>query len=177
MQESSVSVRRLSLAGLTIFVALLGVVFIPKVAEAHFLGEDSVDCSPGECSIKWNENSRWDGSRSWGIDQWNQQGAVSIEPDGFGSVEDLYVSDYSNCNTDTIAYWDGNSGADDLKYNNCIMSGASGEERRAVGVHEFGHALGLAHSYSDQIMAPCPGCNPYTTPQSHDINDYNRLWK
>lgn len=89
---------------LAITFALLVAIVLSKPASAHFLGEDSVDCSPGSCSIKWEDNTRWDGSRRQGISEWNNLGKVNITRDGSFSVKDLDIGDYSNCNTTTIAF-------------------------------------------------------------------------
>jgi hypothetical protein len=49
------------------------------------------------------------------------------------------------------------------------------------GSHEMGHAVRLAHSYSSQVMDPCPvstcySGGTYTYPQSHDKSDFYGIW-
>lgn len=64
-----------------------------------------------------------------------------------------------------------------LRLNDFYFNGATTANRRACMFHEWGHAHGLAHSYSTQVMDSCPVCpTAYTVPQSHDVADYNVLW-
>lgn len=51
-------------------------------------------------------------------------------------------------------------------------------KEKAVTTHEFGHALGLNHSFVDQLMHSAPADNSpiVTTPQSHDRVDYHCRW-
>ncbi len=176
MRENATLLRRTALLVLAFYATVLAAMFMASPAKAHFQGADSVDCGLNGCQMRWAEYTKWDGSRVWGIDQWNALGRVAIEPDSIFVIQDLNFGDYSNCDTTTIAYWQGSFGSDVIRYNDCLMSGASQSERHAVGVHELGHALGLAHSYSPQIMNTCPGCTGNTTPQNHDRSDYFALW-
>lgn len=159
-------------------VALISVCLVAvgaPVASAHFLGEDSVDS--GE--IRYSDSTQWDDSKSWAIARFNDMpDGVNVAPDDPWHIEDLKISDYS-ANDGLCGWWDGNTGADDLKLNNSYYSGATTTNRRACTLHEFGHAHGLAHSYSDQVMDPCPvsSCGSvYNYLQSHDQADYNSLW-
>lgn len=145
-------------------------------AYAHFLGNDSVDGR----EIRYEDYSRWDDAHNVGMAGWeNLAGGVNIAPDSWSTVTDLEYRDYSSSSDGYCGYWTGRTGADLIALNNHYYNGATTTNRRACAIHEWGHAHGLAHSYSDQVMHSCPvsSCgSTYTVPQSHDRSDYNYLW-
>ena len=161
---------RRALAGACVAALTL---LVAPAASAHYLSEDSVDGN----EIRYEDSTQWDDSRTWAIARWNElPGGVSISPDDAWVVADLQISDYS-ANDGYCGFWDGNTGADDIKLNNYYYNGYSTGQRRACTLHEFGHAHRLAHSYSTQVMDPCPVCSTYYTyPQSHDKSDYHAIW-
>ncbi len=144
-------------------------------AHAHFLDSDSVDGN----EIRYQDASKWDDSHNNAISQWEGlAGGVSIAPDSSFTINDLQLSDYS-ANDGYCGYWKSSSGEDDLRLNDNYYNGASTTNRRACTIHEWGHAHRLAHSYNDQVMDDCPvsACgSAYTSPQSHDRNDYHQIW-
>lgn len=146
-------------------------------ASAHFLSTHSVDA--GE--IRYGDSTQYDDSRIWAINRYNDMpDGVNVAPDDAWHYEDLTFSDYS-ANDGWCGYWQASAGADDLKLNSNYYSGASQTDRRACTLHELGHAHGLDHSYSDQVMDSCPVSSCYSGGvynylQSHDQADYNTLW-
>lgn len=165
-------IRRLSL----VFVGVL--LFLASAtggANAHWLGEDSVDGR----DLAYEDYTRWDDALNWSIARWEEiPGDVNIFPDNAGSITDLEVGDYRS-DDGRCGYWDGLAGADVLRLNNRYFDGYHGNDRRNCMVHEWGHAQGLAHSYWDQVMDSCPveACGrSFDRPQGHDRSDYDYSW-
>lgn len=138
---------------------------------AHYIGNDSVDGR----KIAWEDYTRYDDQRQWGIDQWNALGKVSIKRDGLLTITDLEYGDYTDSTTASVAYWQPRLLADLVNFNTYHMDRLSLFDARGVGTHELGHGLGIDHSFNTEVMyAFC--CNGVNTPQSHDRADYMYLW-
>lgn len=166
---------RVSSPGKTATVVLALFVVTMQPAYAHFTGSESVD--NGE--IRYENRTQWNDSLYWARDRWNGLGSVSIAPDTASTITDVEVGDF-NANDNRCGYAStGRVGADYIRLNSTYYAGYSTDQRRACTMHEFGHTLGLDHSYDSQIMASCPVCfNPGITTylQNHDVADYRALW-
>lgn len=163
-----------AVAAVSLAVLLGGLGALP--AYAHFLGYDSVD--NGE--IRYEDYTQWNDALNHNIAAWeNLSGGVSIAPDSAFTNADLEVRDYRN-DDGRCGYYTTRSGADLINLNLRFFDGYSTTNRRACMTHEWGHAHGLAHSYTSQVMDSCPvsTCNSTvpTTPQFHDREDYYYLW-
>jgi hypothetical protein len=87
---------------------------------------------------------RWNNS----VARWNALKAGMIRKDSLLVAEDVYVSDsYSNERYAGLTYADGR-----IKFNTRTMDPLSPSERGQVCTHELGHALGLAHNQSTDVM-------------------------
>lgn len=125
-------------------------------ASAHFLWWNSVDTSTNPPEIRYTENTTYDTANNNAIGAWNAiPGGVTIAPDVWYTTNDVEVRDtYSTSNWAGKMVW--NPGADNLWYNTRLMNGygSGSKKQKNVALHEWGHAHGLAHSYSGQVMSP-----------------------
>lgn len=156
-------------------LALVATTLLPTTpAHAHFLGYSAVDGR----EIAYDDFTQWDDARATAIRVWNDLGSIAIVPDGSFTYADLDIQDY-NSNDGRCGFYRNQSGADEINLNNFYYPGYNGGQRNACMSHEMGHALGIDHSYTDQVMDPCPVCYNsliYVAPQPHDISDYRYLW-
>ena len=65
-------------------------------------------------------------------------------------------------------------GADNLWYNTRLTTGYGSSKQKTVALHEWGHAHGLAHSFSGQVMYKY--VDETDALQSHDVADYDGKW-
>lgn len=148
-------------------------------ASAHYIDEDSVDCSSDPCEIRYENYSKYDLAHNNAIDEWEGLvGGVKIGPDTASSINDLELNDY-NENDGRCGYWDPRIGSDLINMNDYYMGGYDVRDRKACVIHEWGHAHRLDHSYDGQVMDDCPvsACgSTFIQPQGHDRSDYHGIW-
>ena len=154
--------------------AVVAALVVAAPAYAHyFMSSDSVD--GGE--IRYEKETEYTYTTDFAIGKWNDVGRINIAGDAWYTATDLTFKDYTNCDSDYAGWWHPHSGSDHVHYNKCYMNGYAYYDRRALAVHELGHALRLNHNpYRSQIMYTCPACTDYSTPQSHDRQDYHERW-
>lgn len=146
---------------------------LASVAAAHFLGYSAVDGR----EIRWTDSTVFDSPRSYAIGKWNAEGRISIRADAWNTVNDLNWRDARRSDVSWAGLYTHRSGTaqeDLITFNRHYVDGYSTSRRNNVALHELGHALGLAHSYSGQVMYAY--VSTITTVQSHDRADYRALW-
>ena len=156
-----------------IIAGALSLMLLPAAASAHFLGYDSVDGK----EIRWGTyhgTTKWTTARGAAISTWNGINPINILGDSSTTVEDLSFVDANRSDVTWAGLYSNISGADKIQLNNYYLNGYTTAKRQNVFTHELGHALGLAHSYSDQIMYAY--VTSKTSLGSHDTSDYHSLW-
>lgn len=138
----------------------------PAPAGAHYFSCDSVR----ERVMRVDDRTRWNDALLHAVRIWDELGSVNISITRGNSFE-LYVNDY-RANDGFNGFY---SCSNYLRLNSASLEnrGYPGGPRNTVG-HEFGHALHLDHSYSDQLMYAYP--TSIQTPKGHDKRDYRSLW-
>lgn len=169
IREGGIMVKVWKIALSLVFASLL---VLPSIAFAHFLGYDSVDA--GE--IRYGSSTIYTTARSHAVSTWNTLGSINIAADTATTYEDVTFLDASRSDVSWDGLYTNTDGSDEIYLNKYYLSGYTSTQQKAVAAHELGHALGLAHSYSPNLMNPCSTCSGVTTPQSHDRSDYYSLW-
>jgi hypothetical protein len=149
----------------------LAITFSPVSVYAHFLGYDSVD--GGE--IRYGDETGYDNAIAHARSEWNAVGRINIAPDDATVLEDVTYITVNRSDVTWAGLYQPSVGADEIYFNYHYMGPYGDKKEETVGIHETGHALGLAHSYNGQVMAKLVG-NMAHTPQSHDKSDYRALW-
>jgi hypothetical protein len=160
------------LLALGMFVFTFFAVTSTAYAVQHYtLGYSAVD----EREIRWNGGSAYPVELRNSIATWNALGRVNIAPDTIWTYEDLRISDGNFVD----APWTGKYtyirlGTDKLEFNRAFLVNDSDAERQNTITHEFGHALGLAHSTDGNMMQRFQ--DSFTNLRAQDISDYRFLW-
>lgn len=140
-------------------------------ASVFLTGVSAVD--NGE--IRYGGSTQYTTARTYSINTWNGLGEVNIAPDTIYTVEDLNYGDYYDSDTTAAGYYQPTSvGADRLRFNRYYLDNYTDAKKKNVALHELGHALGLAHSTTGNVMySKVAGT---TLLGYNDIDSYNYLY-
>jgi hypothetical protein len=98
--------------------------------------------------LDYDGNSTYMSNVKSGVGKWEAYKKGIIRPDGNTVIEDVYISDYTEKSTTNAVA----SSAGTIKFNKYNCKGYSSTQITRIATHELGHALGLAHSTSKDIM-------------------------
>lgn len=159
---------------------LLGIFFVliflltsdgAYAATHYLLGVSAVDSK----EIRWGGSTIYSSYWNSAVSTWNALGKINIAPDTIYTYQDLTISDRSKPNeiyTAQYVYYP--TFSDDIVINTAKFPNISFNEKKHALIHELGHALGLNHSPSGNMMYM------YTTSQTtlsnQDKSDYYYLW-
>lgn len=138
-------------------------------SDIHSTGNSSVD--NGE--IRWEADNWYSGDRTTAISNWNNLDPINILPDTIWSITDLTLTDVNRSDVTWCGMY--YSLYDAIQINNYYLDQFDSNDRTNVFAHEIGHALGIG-DHTDTICLMFDTVSGITTPQTHDIDDYNALW-
>lgn len=158
-----------------IILSLVAFLFSASVASAvnYVSGYSSVD----EGEIRWGGSTAYSTQWNAGISTWNALNKINIAPDTIWTYEDLKVSDVNRSDgawaTRTGLYTN-QIGTDKIELNKYVLNSKTSAQKQNTVTHELGHALGLAHSISGNVLYFQQ--TSQTNLGAQDISDYRYLW-
>lgn len=153
-----------------ILILSLAFMLLTNIAQAHFLGYSSVD--DGE--IRWGGSTTYASQWNAGISTWNNLDPIDILPDTIWTYQDLTVDDVYEPNESWTGCYIYSIGSDDIELNTAKLDDDTSAQKQNTTTHELGHALGLDHSFSGNIMYYAQ--TSQTALGVHDQSDYDYLW-
>lgn len=138
---------------------------------AHFLGYSAVD----NMEIRYGGSTIYTTAKTNSINTWNSLNKIYIAPDNVYTVEDVTYRDFS----DSGSWISGQHIyrpllSDIIEFNKYWLNQYTSSQQKDVALHELGHALGLDHSYTPNVMVQ--GTYSYTQLGSHEKQDYYYLY-
>lgn len=131
-------------------------------AKAYVQSWDLVDSGK---HLDYDGNSTYMSYIKTGASTWNNYKSGVIRPDSASVVEDVYVSDVDSANG-----WAGMTYSNGkIELNKYYMSNYSTNKITNVAAHELGHALGLDHSTTADLMDA--SITSHTSTQALSQND------
>lgn len=121
-------------------IVVMAVLALNSSSYAALLGWDLVDSGK---HLDWDSNSKYTSSINSAVGLWEGYKPGIIRPDSILVVEDVFLSDYYQVSS-TMAV---TSSAGTIKFNDYHYATMTSSQRIKTTTHEFGHALGLDHTW------------------------------
>lgn len=122
--------------------------------------------------LDWGGSTKYQTQFNKAVKVWNGYKSGVIRKDTIATIQDVKISDYYNKNSDTV----GSTVPDKrLRFNKANMDKCSTTRQLNVCIHELGHALGLGHNKSTDVMYFKVTTN--TTLSRNDKASYNKCYK
>lgn len=140
---------------------------VPAFATSYIMSWDLVDSGK---HLDYDGNSIYMSYVTTGASKWNGYKSGVIRPDDAWVIEDVYVSDIDTANGNTgITYSNGK-----IELNKYYLQNSTTDQKTNTATHELGHALGLDHSTSSDIMGPSQ--TSITTLSQNDKDSYDAAY-
>lgn len=153
---------------LAVFTMLLIIPVTNASAAAQILSWHLVDSGK---HLDWGGSTKYQSYFDSGVNVWNGYKKGVIRKDTIFTIEDVRISDYTEkSNTAGVT-----SSAGTIKFNKYTMDKLTSTQKKNVAIHELGHALGLAHNTSNDVMYKYVSTN--TTLSSNDKASYDASYK
>ena len=144
---------------------------------------DPADASTSPPAVNLDENEiRWGGSTAYStewdnaVEMWNASTSGAVNIYYAVSANDLLVEDIDDPLEPWAGKWSAEENPPKILLNDDQLSGASSNQVQCVASHELGHALGLAHSITTNIMyESC--ASGQVVPGAQDLADYEFVWE
>lgn len=152
----------------TAFLLVVFGALSPSHAKAYLNAWDLVD-SGKHLDVDGNSaymSHIWKGQKTW-----NGHKPGVIRKDSALVIQDVYVKDVNKMNTVTASTY--KSGK--IEFNTYNVKNLTSTRRTNVATHELGHALGLGHSTSADVMHT--KTTTRTALSSNDKDSYNAAYK
>ncbi|NCC86468.1 MAG: matrixin family metalloprotease [Clostridia bacterium] len=98
--------------------------------------------------MDWGGSTSYQTSFNTGVNTWNARKSGMIRADTASTIQDVTISDYTEENA-TAAQ---TSSWGYIRFNTHIMKKLTSSEKKNVCTHELGHALGIGHLSSGDVM-------------------------
>lgn len=131
---------------------------------------NSGSVNPETKQLLWGASTDYTGDLSASLSIWQSLYLVTISS---SSEPYVYISDIDDSEADP-GYYDPVPNPDEILLNSHWLDGDDSEFIQNVILHELGHALGLGHSFSGNVMYNSQTSQNYLG--SQDISDYNFIW-
>lgn len=165
-----VNSKQIQLWTLLLVALVIGMASLPA-ASAHFLGYSAVD----NMEIRYGGSTIYTTAKTNSINTWNSLNKVYIAPDNAYTVEDVTYRDFSDSGSWISGQYIYRPLLSDIiEFNKYWLNQYTLSQQKYVALHELGHALGLDHSYTPNVMVQ--GTYSYTQLGSHDKQDYYYLY-
>jgi len=125
------------------------------------------------CQLRYTASTTYSSIATSSISTWNAQNRVNIVV--ATSTTDLSIEDVNYSDVAWKGAWDDISSPNKALLNTYYLNNSTTDQIRNTITHEIGHALGLNHSYTGNIMYFAQSSQ--TVLGTQDIDDYKFVWQ
>jgi len=124
-------------------------------------------------SLVWLASTTYSGEWLGGVTAWDALGKIAFSSSSILSAANINIFDVDDPDGCYTGFWSPEPEPDEIVFNTAFAQGGASTQKTAT--HELGHALGLDHSYINQIMFPIN--TTQTVLGIQDIEDFLYFWR